>query len=221
MEEDEKTEKLELKGEVNNQLAEVLKRHGCGGLLDEFEKFPQIQQMHIAREQMTGDPSILEIKHVADEVESIKTRGQIGYLPSGQVTILAKCGHRPPSSTDQQDTMTSEGNWLREHVERARQGRDLIDSYEQETLPSIKTILESEGTLDLTTQVRSRKVNIDYDYKRKIVRDPENKNQISPFTVPHRNRSEMLQYRNEMESIRRNRSKKKVNKEEVTRYLGI
>ena len=76
-----------------------------------------------------------------------------------------------------------------------------IERFEVRTLVSVKDIVESKGQLDLVPRTVKRRINLDYDYRRKIVRDSEGT--ISPFTVPHKDRAEMHRHRRAMEAIRK------------------
>jgi hypothetical protein len=209
-----------LKKGVDGELGEIMNRFGCGAVLEEIEGFFPIKQMHFARHKMTGNSAILEIKHLTDLIVSVKTRGQIGMLATGEVTLLARFGHSIPLSdiiTDPEEYKrimeaggvvrdTADAAWLLDHIERIEKGRDTIDRYNAITLTSAGKMMKSGGVLDLKTQINSRKINVDFDWKRQLrmLKDDDlSKNQLSPFTVPHRNISEMRMYRWQMEAIRK------------------
>lgn len=208
-----------LKKNVDKQLNEILRRFGCGDLVAAIEAFLPIRQMRNSRLEMTGSDEIFEIKHMADKVVSVKTRGQIGQLETGEVTLLARFGHKVPLSEIFDDPEeykrvmeaggvvrdTADAEWLLDCLERIENGRDEIDSYNSISLTSTRKMLESKGELDLIKCVTPKKINLDYDYKRKLLRaeGEDSHPQIIPFTVPHKNLAEMRQYRLQMEAIRK------------------
>ena len=80
---------------------EVLTLCGCASLIPKIVSYLPIRQMHNSRIELTEgeDDTFLEIKHFADQVAGIKTRGQIGWIDfNGErvVTIQAKFGLKPP-----------------------------------------------------------------------------------------------------------------------------
>ena len=106
------------------KLPDVLTLCGCGELFDMITSYLPIRQMRRSRRELTkpGDATrdtpmnhhpehgyltesndtFLEVKNLADEILSVKTRGQIGWIKDGEelkaITILAKFGHKPPLS---------------------------------------------------------------------------------------------------------------------------
>jgi len=87
------------------KLDELLTTCGCGDLFQLIETYMPIRQMKNARRELTTDgegkfdDTFLEIKHFADQIAGIKTRGQIGWMNiNGEkiVTIQAKFGLKPP-----------------------------------------------------------------------------------------------------------------------------
>ena len=164
-----------LKKDVDKQLGEILKRFGCSDLLQELDKFLSIRQMRNSRLEMTGSKEILEIKHMADEIISVKTRGQIGLLSSGHASILAKFGHKPPLSQIIDDPEeykkvmdtggivrnTEEAEWLLEHMDRIEEGRDKIAEYKMITLKNFRDMIDSDDHLDLTKKISDQKINTD------------------------------------------------------------
>ena len=60
------------------------------------------------------DPEYIEIKHVANKVLNIKTRGQVGLYVKDNTSIctnFAKAGHKVQGSKDEQV------NWIMKHYE--------------------------------------------------------------------------------------------------------
>jgi len=199
-------------------LLPVLKKLHCSAVMDEINNFLSVKQMRNSRKEMTaGNNEIFEIKHYADQVISVKTRGQIGLLDSGHTSLLARFNHKPPLSEIYEDPEeykrimeaggvtrdTADSKWLIGHLDRIRNGLETIEKYTFITLTSFHKIYKSKGTMDLTMRVSKRRINMDFDWKRKLEEDEHFPNRISPFTVPHTNTSEMFRHRNQMESIRR------------------
>lgn len=77
----------------------------------------------------------------------------------------------------------------------------VIRKYELERLTGFREILESRGEIDLVNVSHDRRINLDYDWKRKLVTD--DRGVVLPSTMPHQNILEMLRYRSAMESIRK------------------
>lgn len=206
---------------VDKVLVPLLKKMNCSGVVDEINQFLSIQQMRNSRKEMTGKDEIFEIKHLADEIVSIKTRGQIGLLNSGHTSLLARFGHKPPLSEIIPDPEeykrimeaggvvrdTEDTKWINGHLDRIKNGLDKIEKYTFITLTSFRKMIQSNGKMDLLKLTSKRNINMDFDWKRKLdwQRDEDGHptDQVSPFTVPHYNVSEMFMHRNQMESIRR------------------
>lgn len=174
-----------------------------------LENYYPTRLLKDARYSVARD-SYLEIKHIATEVYSIKTRGQIGYLESKNgektTTILAKFGHKPPLSElyekeeykkimgDSQKRNDADAKWLIEQMEKLS-GK--IETYPVRSLIGIKKILDvNDPTEDLVGRDLHKKMNYDYDYKRQLLSD-------SPYTKPFKSLKEMLRYRYAMENIRK------------------
>lgn len=184
-------------------LVTLLSRFGCQGLIDEMEGFSVLRQLKASCHGLTGSNHFLESKGVADHAVGIKSRGQVGVLNNGDVSILAKCGHRPPrpSSASGDAIRRAEGEWLLSHVEQSQREDSLIESYTTNTLASISKIIEPGGPDDMVMVPQTKKINVDYDCKRKRIITESG--EISPETVPHQTFSEMIQHRRVMERIRK------------------
>lgn len=190
-------------------LKEVFQRFGIEGLFDLFQKSSSLRILQESRKRLTGSPNFLEIKHMVDQVVSIKTRGAIGFLKSGPVTMLARFGHKPPLSSflsgeEYERVMkaggvernTQDAAWLLEQIERKAQGDDQIGHYSYYSLAGARAILESQGEIDLIRLEKTRAINTDFDWKRKIIAVDE------PWTSPHRSIIEMRVYRRQMQNLR-------------------
>lgn len=206
---------LDLRKGIDESLAELLTRCGCASLLDDMEAFLPIRQMRRGRQILTNsaekDPCIfLEVKHLVDQVVSVKTRGQIGLLRDQSIPLLAKFGHKPPLSEEitnleeYKEIMDAggtrrnkaDGDWLLSELKKIKQGDGDIPSYIFFTLTSFRSMIDSDGIEDMTRKQAERKLNTDYDWKRKLPLD-------SPITCPYRTVREMKVYRNQMEGVRR------------------
>ena len=224
-----------LKKGVENQLSEILKRFNCSEILDEIDKFLPIRQMRHSRQQMKVGDQILEIKHLADEIISIKTRGQIGLIPietkdkdgnkikKNLAVLIARFGMKPPLSElvppDEYKRLMDErgvekdskdAEWIIDQLDKKEDGLEEIGTYHFITLNSFKKIAKSQGTLDLTKNISNRRINTDFDWKRRLVQWEDgpsdtkgNTPSISPYTVPYTITAEMLAHRHMVESIRR------------------
>jgi hypothetical protein len=197
-------------------LAGVLDQFGCRDLLRILYEYMPIRQMRQSRKELTGDDTILEIKCLADEVISIKTRGQIGRLSTGHCSLIARFGQKPPLSeiiTDREEykrIMSSTGvvrntadmEWLIEQIEGCDEE---IVEYDFVTLKSISELLQSEGQADLTKKLTKRKFNADYDCKRRVAftENSSGRKVVSPFTNPHKNLAQMKKFRSQMEALRK------------------
>ncbi len=192
-------------------LQKLFSKFGHDGLLASFAQELPIRQLIHSRQELTGSDEYLEVKHLVDEVVSVKTRGQIGLLNSGEAPLLARFGHKPPLSELIEDPEeykrvmeaggvvrnTEDSKWIQGQLTRIENGLEKINSYTFITLTNFRKMLESEGRVDLVKQTRQQKINCDYDWKRKIV------SADSPFTKPYQDLDEMLIYRRQMETIRR------------------
>lgn len=211
---------LRLKEGVDQGLRNLLAKCGCGCLIDEMVNFLPNRQMWRGRGILTGKkPSsksaqlkvetFLEIKHLADRIISIKTRGQIGLLSDGSIPLLAKFGHKPPLSdiltpdeyrrvmdTGGSTRNKEDGAWLIKQLEKKAMGEGDLGSYHFFTLTSFRSMIDSDGALDMTQKRTEKRINVDYDWKRYLPKD-------SPITLPHPTMRAMKIFRNQMEAIRR------------------
>jgi hypothetical protein len=192
------------------EVPQLLERFGHGELLAAFAKQLPVRQLIQARKSLTGSGAYLEVKHLVDEVVSVKTRGQIGLLTSGDIPLLARFGHKPPLSEIIEDPEeykrvmeaggvvrnNEDGKWLLERFERIEDGLEEVEKYTFITLTSFRKMLESRGRKDLVRQIRPQASNFDYDWKRKLI------SECSPVTDPFDSVDEMLLYRRQMEAIR-------------------
>lgn len=192
-------------------LQNLLTKFGHTNLLETFAQELPIRQLIQSRNTLVGSREYLEIKHLVDEVISVKTRGQIGLLASGDTPLLARFGHKPPLSeliTDPEEYKrimdaggvirnNEDGKWIQGQLARIENGLEKIETYTFINLTSFRKMLESEGQIDLVRQTRQQRFNFDFDWKRKLLSDS------SPQTEPYETLDEMLLYRRQMEAIRK------------------
>ena len=173
---------LRLRKGTEKQLKQILTDFGCTELWDLIGNYLPIRQMRYARTEMTSNENILEIKHIADEIISIKTRGQIGKLSSGETVLLARFNLKPPLSDiipnpeeykkimegNSIEKQTIEADWILNIYEKYEGGDKTIQYYNFYTLNKFNAIYKSEINIDLTRNKSSRIINFSYDWKRKI-----------------------------------------------------
>jgi len=150
-------------------------------------KFPSIRLLKISHEAW-NDPEYIEVKHVANEVLNVKTRGQVGMYVDGDTsicTILAKAGHKVAGDKDEQ------AQWMMEHYED-----EVIEGYEFQRLSSIQDIISDTNPIDdLVSVTEKRKISLDYDYKRHPVNATD--------TAPHKDVNQFRKYRQSVDYLRR------------------
>jgi len=198
----------------NIDVRAFMRRFGHGDLLDLFYQYAPIKNLRAMRIALTGQDDFLEIKHLADRVVCVKTRGQIGYVKYGGkefCTLLARYSHKVPQSVINEDPQvyeaimkgdrnTADAEWLLDRIEHAITC-DEIERYPFLNLTSFKAILESELGLDLINWVQERKSNNDWDYKRKpILEKAEGQ---SFFSAPYPTLEAMLRERRQADAIRK------------------
>lgn len=180
--------------------------------IDELEGFYPIQLLKQTRASF--GKGYLEVKHLATEIFSVKTRGQIGYLRDPEtnkrkVSVLAKFGHKPPlSDLYEKETYKAimanvdkrneaDGKWLARKYKQIKQKHKDIKTYKVRTLIGARKIFdEHEPYQDLVGINVEKKINFDYDYKR-LLKDGD------PHTQPYKNLKEMLKHRYAMEAVRK------------------
>lgn len=191
-----------------------LRRFGHEELLDLFYQYSPLQNLRQMRIKLTGNDDFLEIKHLADRIVGVKTRGQIGtvrYRGRMFCTLLARYGHKVPlsilyedpavySSIMKGDRDTADATWLLERIDKALTEKE-IERYQFINLTTFREILESGGTLDLVNRVRLRKTNNDWDYKREPVL--ETPDAVGFLSKPYKDLPSMLRARRQADAIRK------------------
>lgn len=216
------------------KLPDVLRLCGCSELMDLIMSYLPIRQMRTARRELTdGNDSFLEIKHMADDILSVKTRGQVGWVRNGNdkiITILAKFGHKPPLS----EIIGGSDPWnevsIDEKKEREEKYKDLYEGggTNRHTVEG-KWIMEQLDRIEkgeddifdytffgLTGFNEIMKNEHDTDLVQKIGKRRFNGDfdwkrklkrrpdgSISVFTEPYTDIAEMLTYRHQMQAERR------------------
>lgn len=129
----------------------------------------------------------IELKHVCMSITNLKTRGQMGYADiDGEriCTLLAKAGHKLSGPKEEQ--MNQLMVWL---------GDTSIPINRVQNLSTLKEIFNTKsGVDDLVMVPHDVKVNVDYDYKRKLNNDGT--------TLPFRDIDEMTKYRGSANYLR-------------------
>lgn len=193
-------------------LPAVLRAFSCDELLPLLDGYLPLRQMRRARQELTGDATYLEIKHMADWVIGVKTRGQLGFLSTGHCTIIARFGLRPAlseaiSDTEDYKTVMNSGGitkdtwdakWIVAKLDEIANGQGQQIPYTFFGLKNFKEILNSDGSKDMTQAIAQRVINSDFDWKRRLDR-------TSPLSSPFGTLAEMKRYRGAMESIRKHK----------------
>lgn len=129
----------------------------------------------------------IELKHVCSSITVFKTRGYMGYVDidgERMCTLLAKAGHKLSGTKEEQAAQILA--WLAD---------ESITTYPVQNLSSLKEIFNTKSSIDdLVMVTREVKVNVDYDYKRKLNSDGT--------TSPFRNIEEMTKYRGSANYLR-------------------
>lgn len=156
-------------------------------LASRLSKFPSLELLKISHKSW-NDPEYIEIKHVANKVVNIKTRGQVGiYEENGKsiCTLLAKAGHKVQGSQDEQ------AQWILNHYKDAR-----INKYNFTTLSNIQEIINEYSPIDdLVSIPQERIISLDYDYKRYPINAHD--------TAPHRDINQFIKFRQSAEYLKR------------------
>jgi hypothetical protein len=196
--------------------------------LDALKRFPSgvkfyerlltnlsLLQLKYARSRLSSSDYI-EIKHIATELISVKTRGQIGYLTKkgeGEVSIIARFGHKPPEEKEKDYSEPGlkdklDAKWL---IDQYDDQSEDINSHSIKILGNAKMILDPNSPVDdLISIVRKRNINTDWDWKRKLIQYTGNKSgendtskRFNPISQPFVSFEEMLNYRKAADKIRR------------------
>jgi hypothetical protein len=195
-----------------------------------LHQLPLLQLKHAAIQ--LGQSDYLEVKHICDDVLSIKTRGQIGWMinEAGEkkVSLLARCGHRAPlkeflDDIDKYEEIIKVGGQMKDQedarwlVDQYENTSDKIQTFPVTTLANVQTILDKKKPYDDLVNIHNdQRVNLDFDWKRKLVpdlsagREKEGADDLfSPITRPFESLAEMLRHRKEVEKIRKQFKQKK------------
>lgn len=193
---------------------DFFKRFGHEGLLETFYRYPALQNLREMRTKLTKKDNFLEIKHLADRVVSVKTRGQLGEISKDgreYCSLIARFGHRVPlefladtpefnSAFVKADPLTAQMKWLLERIDQAATAKE-IEFYPFANLTSYREIFESQGSLDLVNRISMKKINADWDFKRRLDRDSSGA--FLPTSSPHPDIPAMLRERRQADTIRK------------------
>lgn len=155
-------------------------------LSERLEQFPSLRLMKYSHEAWK-DPEYIEIKHVANRVLNVKTRGQVGFYESDDekvCTILAKAGHKIEGDKDQQ------AEWMLVHYRDTE-----VQTYGYTRLSNIQAIIDQNDPInDLISIPETRKISLDYDYKRYPINAHD--------TAPHKDMNQFMKYRQSTNYLR-------------------
>lgn len=126
----------------------------CFGIADVFRE---------ARQALSGDPTVWEIKHYQDDLINFSTRGNVSLLDHG---VLAKAGLKVPESIERGSL--EERKWFRD-VALNREGK-IPNPYT--AFPTFRELSRSRNRLDFHPVDRSPEVStVDFDLKREPLQD--------------------------------------------------
>lgn len=198
-------------------------------LIDELKKSNLIKDIIQTRTEITDSDSFLEIKSISNKVWTFKTRGSVGYY-NDELTLLTKAGHKPPMTEDlYKDKLEIDGQKkYYEHTyyrprTQEEEAQWLLDCYYDYTeikkyplskLPSLKELIYNNDIEDMVNVIQERKVNLDFDYKRKpnyMTNFEEQENDVSELlnldTLPYKTKGEMIKWRKAADNLRNSSSK--------------
>jgi hypothetical protein len=181
IDEDTGVETCELKFVNIPSFEDLLDRFGCEGLLPYFDELLPLRQMRQARIDLVGKDDYLEIKHMADYLIAVKTRGQLGFINTGECTIIARFGIKVPLSDlydnreEYKEIMTAGGcvrntadaDWIIKKIEAANDGGE-IDTYNHITLEGFTSIIESESGKAVTRMEAKKGGKAGFSYTRRL-----------------------------------------------------
>lgn len=206
-------------------------------LIKKIKESHLIQELIKTRKDITGKDDFLEIKSISNKVWTFKTRGSVGYY-NKELTLITKAGHKPPMIEDlYNDTVAIDGKKKRYEHKYFRPRTDeesakwlleqyydysQIQTYELSRLVTLKDLIFNDDIEDMITILKDRKVNLDFDYKRKpnFEREyPETKDStelLNLDTLAFKDKAEMLIWRKTAENLRN--SGKKIFDQRTTGY---
>ena len=166
-------------------------------------------------QRLTGDRTMVEVKHVVPQVICMKTRGQltVGILDYELKPIKAKAGVQVPSAalTDTDGPRDhSENDWMVELFLKRTPTTSVISRQ----LPSMRQMHLHD--VDLIMEERHKKVSLEFDWKRELT-DPrmvvigqviggENPHHIACWSKPHRTVEDFQRVRLQFDDWRKTKS---------------
>ncbi|MDD2699374.1 MAG: DNA polymerase [Arcobacteraceae bacterium] len=155
-------------------------------LAKKIEKFPSLQLLKLSHEAWK-DYEYIEIKHTANEILNIKTRGQVGFYKGEYTTctLLAKAGHKVGGTQEEQ------ASWIIKHYDDKE-----IETYHFTTLAGIQNIMNEDSPIeDIVSLPQTRIISLDYDFKRYPLNATD--------TAPHKDINQFMKYRQSADYLKR------------------
>ena len=144
---------------------------------------------------LIAEGPILEVKHTVRQVLVVKTRGTFTSLQvDGSPPVLARAGQRTDRVFD--DEALESLDWINEYRER-----QYTTSYIHRTLISLRD--QWKHSSDLVDQLRTVRLNLEFDHKRRLINPHDRDGLLSASTAPWRNLGEFMAMRDSFESWRK------------------
>ena len=162
------------------------------------------------RAMLTGDPTVLEVKHEAGRVLVFRTRGTVSVEPGPQgfagKPILARAGQRlaSPPDIDEMPGDTPEARRLAAKWAEVRAWAEIYQSRTYETRHRLRHLIAPRrqwlDDSDLVEDPREVRVALDYDLKRMPVKVGESEGCLCiEATRPWRDRAEFRAWRDDLD----------------------
>lgn len=143
--------------------------------IEDFDCFGIADVFRDAREALTGDRTIWEVKHHQDDLVNFSTRGNVSLLEHG---VFAKAGLKAPAEIER-DSL-DERRWFRDTA-LSREGK-IPNPYT--AFPTFRELSRSNDRVDFKPVDRTPEVSsIDFDLKRQPVRDTLRTDDVDGFEI--------------------------------------
>jgi hypothetical protein len=159
---------------------------------------PVTQYFADLRQIVAGNRDVLEVKHKVAQVVTVKTRGTFSVRPldpsNFSKPVLAKAGQRlmkPPT-----DPWAHSAAWAETYRTRTY---DLVHTITQRI--DLRTQWKHDA--DLIDRERSARVNLDFDFKRRLVDATTREGCLAATTAPWQTAEEFMAYRGDWDQFRK------------------